>query len=77
MQVKLFGFGHFFNLTSSKKKKKKERKEKKETHRFIYLAIVIVYREVLPDENGNNQKIVVLHKYHSFLVNCLPIELPF
>ena len=37
MQVKLFGFGHFFNLTSSKKKKK-ERKEKKEMHRFYLLS---------------------------------------
>ena len=59
-----------------KKKRKKEKKRKRCTG-FIYLAIVIVYRDVLPDENGNNQKIVVLHKYHSFLVNCLPIELPF
>lgn len=77
MQVKLFGFGHFFNLTSSKKKKRKKEKKRKRCTGFIYLAIVIVYRDVLPDENGNNQKIVVLHKYHSFLVNCLPIELPF
>ena len=77
MQVKLFGFGHFFNLTSSKKKERKKEKKRKRCTGFIYLAIVIVYRDVLPDENGNNQKIVVLHKYHSFLVNCLPIELPF
>ena len=77
MQVKLFGFGHFFNLTSSKKKIRKKEKKRKRCTGFIYLAIVIVYRDVLPDENGNNQKIVVLHKYHSFLVNCLPIELPF
>ena len=39
MQVKLFGFGHFFNLTSSKKKKeRKKKKEKKEMHRFYLLS---------------------------------------
>ena len=72
-KVILFGFGHFSDLTSSKKKKK----ERKRCAGSIYLAIVIVYRAVLPDENCNHQKIVDLHKYNSFLVNCLPIGLPF
>ena len=50
-KVILFGFGHFFNLTSSKKKKEKKRQR---CAGFIYLAIIILYRAVLLDENVNH-----------------------
>ena len=36
MQVKLFGFGHFINLTSSKRKKKKEKKRKERDAQVLF-----------------------------------------